>query len=116
MVKPLVWVLVLTFGMTVAAQQKTQRTDAVTVIRAGTLIDGKSNSVRHDQVIVIRGNRVESVGDAASAKVPLIPAFNVVPVAASAFGFVTFIGSLPRSRGLFWVSDRNPSPVPHFAS
>ena len=70
MVKPLVWVLVLTFGMTVAAQQKTQRTDAVTVIRAGTLIDGKSNSVRHDQVIVIRGNRVESVGDAASAKVP----------------------------------------------
>jgi len=44
--------------------------DAVTVIRAGTLIDGKSATPRHDQVIVVRGNRIESVGDAASAKVP----------------------------------------------
>jgi imidazolonepropionase-like amidohydrolase len=44
--------------------------DAVTVIRAGTLIDGKSSSPRRDQVIVIRGNRIESVSDAASAKIP----------------------------------------------
>ena len=43
---------------------------AVTVIRAGVLIDGKSNQPRRDQVIVIRGNRIESVSDAASAKVP----------------------------------------------
>src|SRR5882724_2185990 len=42
----------------------------VTVIRAGVLIDGKSDQPRHDQVIVIRGNRIESVSDAASAKVP----------------------------------------------
>jgi imidazolonepropionase-like amidohydrolase len=42
----------------------------VTVIRAGTLIDGTSATPRKDQVIVIRGNRIESVGDAASAKVP----------------------------------------------
>ncbi|HYT31519.1 MAG TPA: amidohydrolase family protein [Thermoanaerobaculia bacterium] len=42
----------------------------VTVIRAGTLIDGASATPRKDQVIVIRGNRIESVGDAASAKVP----------------------------------------------
>jgi imidazolonepropionase-like amidohydrolase len=41
-----------------------------TVIRAGTLIDGKSDSPRHDQVIVIRGNRIDSVSDAASAKIP----------------------------------------------
>jgi imidazolonepropionase-like amidohydrolase len=40
------------------------------VIRAGTLIDGASAAPRKDQVIVIRGNRIESVGDAASAKVP----------------------------------------------
>jgi imidazolonepropionase-like amidohydrolase len=45
-------------------------TPQVTVIRAGTLIDGKSDSPRHDQVIVIRGNRIESVADAASAKIP----------------------------------------------
>ncbi len=42
----------------------------VTVIRAGTLIDGKSDSPRHNQVIVIRGNKIESVGDAASATIP----------------------------------------------
>src|SRR6266568_1016913 len=50
----------------VAAHAKT----TVTVIRAGTLIDGASATPRKDQVIVVRGNRIESVGDAASAKVP----------------------------------------------
>src|SRR4030088_526909 len=44
--------------------------DAVTVIRAGTLIDGKSSVPRRNQVIVVRGNRIESVGDSASAKIP----------------------------------------------
>jgi imidazolonepropionase-like amidohydrolase len=39
-------------------------------IRAGTLIDGKSDKPRHDQVIVVRGSVVESVSDAATAKVP----------------------------------------------
>ncbi|MEO8432083.1 MAG: amidohydrolase family protein [Acidobacteriota bacterium] len=43
---------------------------AVTVIRAGHLIDGKSPTARRNQVIVIRGNRIESVGDAASTKIP----------------------------------------------
>jgi imidazolonepropionase-like amidohydrolase len=42
----------------------------VTVIRAGTLIDGKSPAPRRNQVIVVRGNRIESVGDAASTRVP----------------------------------------------
>lgn len=42
----------------------------VTVIRAGTLIDGKSDRPRRDQVIVIRGNKIESVSDAANAKTP----------------------------------------------
>jgi imidazolonepropionase-like amidohydrolase len=42
----------------------------VTVIRAGTLIDGKSATPRRDQVIVVRGKRIESVGDATAAKVP----------------------------------------------
>ena len=43
---------------------------AFTVVRAGTLIDGKSNTPRRDQVIVIRGNRIDSVSDAATAKIP----------------------------------------------
>ena len=39
----------------------------VTVIKAGTLIDGKSAQPRTNQVIVIRGNRIESVGGASAA-------------------------------------------------
>ncbi len=42
----------------------------VTLIRAGTLIDGRSATPRSNQVIVIRGDRIESVGDAAAVKVP----------------------------------------------
>jgi imidazolonepropionase-like amidohydrolase len=41
-----------------------------TVIRAGTVIDGKSDSVRRNQIIIIRGNRIESISDAAAANVP----------------------------------------------
>src|SRR5439155_10934825 len=40
------------------------RSQTVTVIKAGTLIDGKSAQPRTNQVIVIRGNRIESVGAA----------------------------------------------------
>ena len=35
----------------------------VTVIKAGTLIDGRSSEPKRNQTIVIRGNRIESVGD-----------------------------------------------------
>jgi len=38
----------------------------VTVIRAGTLIDGVSGSTKANQTIVIRGNRIESVGSGAA--------------------------------------------------
>lgn len=41
----------------------------VTVIRAGTLIDPRGDSPLHNQVIVIRGDRVESVGPA-GARIP----------------------------------------------
>src|SRR5207249_1238544 len=44
--------------------------ERVTIIRAGTLIDGVASEARHDQVIVVRGNRIESVGAAAAAKIP----------------------------------------------
>jgi imidazolonepropionase-like amidohydrolase len=56
-----------------AIAQEPSRSDAqqITVIRAGTLIDGKSSQPRRDQVIIIRGNHIESVSDAASAKVPV---------------------------------------------
>ena len=41
-----------------------------TIIRAGSVIDGKSDSVRRNQIIIIRGNRIESISDAAAANVP----------------------------------------------
>src|SRR5438105_4174018 len=42
------------------------RSQTVTVIKAGTLIDGKSAQPRTNQVIVIRGNRIESVGSSST--------------------------------------------------
>ncbi len=59
-------VVVGAFAQTAAPSRSPQ----VTVIRAGTLIDGRSAAPAHDQVIVIRGNRIESVSAAASAKIP----------------------------------------------
>ena len=44
--------------------------DGVTVIRAGTLIDGRSDTPQHDQVIVVSGRRIESVGPAGAFTAP----------------------------------------------
>jgi imidazolonepropionase-like amidohydrolase len=44
--------------------------EEVIAIRAGVLIDGKSPAPRRDQVIVVRGRRIEAVGDAASTRIP----------------------------------------------
>jgi imidazolonepropionase-like amidohydrolase len=70
-VKNLCWALFLVIAAGLAAQDsKTSNSQTVTVIRAGTLIDGKSDKPRHDQVIVIQGDRIETVSDAANAKLP----------------------------------------------
>jgi imidazolonepropionase-like amidohydrolase len=52
-----------------ALGQTTSAVSTVTVIRAGTLIDGQSDAVRTNQLIIIRGNRIEKIGDA-SAGIP----------------------------------------------
>src|SRR5580700_11139480 len=77
------WILLLVLAPVIssAAQQKDKRADesspsearpseSTTVIRAGSLIDGKSDKPRHDQVIVIHGNRIDSISDTAAAKIP----------------------------------------------
>ncbi len=65
------WIVLLAVVMSAAAQQKDNRdSEAWTAIRAGSLIDGKSDKPRRDQVIIVRGNRIESVTDAANAKIP----------------------------------------------
>ena len=68
--KSLLCVVSLLFVISAVGQQTSRPAQSVTVIRAGTLIDGKTATVRHDQVILIRGNRIESVSDAANAKIP----------------------------------------------
>jgi imidazolonepropionase-like amidohydrolase len=68
-----VLVVVLLASLAGAQEQESSTPPALhsfTVIRAGTLIDGKSGTPRANQVIVIRGNRIDSVGDASSAKIP----------------------------------------------
>jgi imidazolonepropionase-like amidohydrolase len=60
----------LVLALVICASAFGQQQSAVTVIRAGTLIDGKADKPKRDQVIVIRGNKIESVSDAASAKAP----------------------------------------------
>jgi len=80
-VKNYTWILLFTVVIFAAAQPiAAQQSAAVpkdkspsevwTVIRAGSLIDGKSDKPRSDQVIIIRGNRIESVSDSATAKIP----------------------------------------------
>src|ERR1700704_1207110 len=70
-VKNLCWALFLFIAAGLAAQDpKPSNSPTITVIRAGTLIDGKSDKPRHDQVIVIQGDHIESVSDAANAKLP----------------------------------------------
>src|SRR5213080_1416409 len=59
-----------TIALVAASLAQAPAAPAVIVIRAGTLIDGKSGEPRHDQVIVIRGNRIDSVSDAGSTKIP----------------------------------------------
>jgi len=63
--------LILSLALATAAQTNGGAVaQSVTVIRAGVLIDGKASSARRDQVIIIRGNRIESVSGAAGAKIP----------------------------------------------
>ncbi len=63
-------ILVLSF---VACAQQTSaapsESEHYTVIRAGTLINGRPEPPRHNQLIVIRGNRVDSVSDRNTASI-----------------------------------------------
>jgi imidazolonepropionase-like amidohydrolase len=69
----LVWVafviVAFLFGGNASAQES-PTLKAVAVIKAGTLIDGESNSARRNQIIVIRGNRIVEVSDAGKAQIP----------------------------------------------
>ena len=62
------WIVLFAIVICCNAQENSSpKLHAFTVIRAGTLIDGKSDTPRHNQVIILRGNRIESISDAATA-------------------------------------------------
>src|SRR6266852_613206 len=54
-------VLLLSFGANVRAQQAPSATQ-VTVIRAGKLIDVDAGRVQTNQMILVRGGKIEAVG------------------------------------------------------
>ena len=60
----------LTFaGFGARGQSPAQQAQKLTVIRAGALLDGASDAPRKNQLIFVRGNRIEKVSDS-SAQVP----------------------------------------------
>jgi imidazolonepropionase-like amidohydrolase len=55
--------LLLSFAF---ARAEAQTPSALTVIRAGSLIDGAADTARKNQLIIVRGARVEKIADAAT--------------------------------------------------
>jgi len=78
---------------------------AVTVIRAGTLLDGRSDLPRRNQAIVVRGQRIEAVGDAASTRAPAgatiidLSASTVLPGLVDSHTHVFLQGEDPKEGG-----------------
>ena len=60
---------ILLFAQAARGQSATPAADALTVIRAGSLIDGTASAPRRNQLIFVRGNRIEKVTEN-SAQVP----------------------------------------------
>src|SRR5437870_6777565 len=73
----------------------------LTVIKAGTLIDGTSSQPRRNQTIVIRGNRIESVGGEAPAGARVIDLSNmtVLPGLIDAHTHIFLQGEDPAEGG-----------------
>jgi len=63
-------VLALALYSCITAVAQTSSAPRLTVIRAGTLIDPRGDAPKRNQVILIRGERIEAVGDAATVKSP----------------------------------------------
>jgi len=59
--------LVLAFGVAARAQGQKAEAAPLTVIRAGTLIDGQSDAPRRNQLIFVRGEKIEKVADGGTA-------------------------------------------------
>jgi imidazolonepropionase-like amidohydrolase len=60
-------VLVLLKGIVARGQSAPQTAETLTVIRAGTLIDGVGQTPRKNQLVFVRGERIEKVAEAGAA-------------------------------------------------
>src|ERR1700739_2778845 len=63
----LLFLLVVLCVVESPAQSQKAATAPLTVIRAGTLIDGQSEMARKNQLILVRGNRMEKIADGSAA-------------------------------------------------
>jgi imidazolonepropionase-like amidohydrolase len=63
----LLFLLVVLCGGDSYAQAQKAETAPLTVIRAGTLIDGQSETPRKNQLIFVRGQRIEKIADGSAA-------------------------------------------------
>lgn len=96
----------LAFSLAAAPQSKSAATNPprVVVIRAGSLIDGTSDAPRANQVIVIRGDRIEKVGGAnteipAGATVIDLSSATVLPGLIDAHTHIFLQGEDPEEGG-----------------
>jgi imidazolonepropionase-like amidohydrolase len=53
------------------AQNHSPNQSQVTAIRAGTLIDPRTDTPKHNQLIIVRGEKIEAVGDEATVRTPV---------------------------------------------
>jgi imidazolonepropionase-like amidohydrolase len=72
--RPALLLLALSVAPLAVAQKNAPVAAPVTIIRAGALIDGVSNSVRHNVIITIRANTITELSDASSSAPANMPA------------------------------------------
>src|ERR1700738_2659554 len=96
--------LLIVLAPKVRSQSPAPSAEQVTVIRAGSLIDGSNGSPRKNQLIFVRGNRIEKVAEG-SAQIPAgaavidLSAATVLPGMIDLHPHIFFLGEGPGKGG-----------------